>query len=149
MAAGTAAAGPARPNAAPPNAGVASSVDAAATVDSASLQAPNVPTLPCDAAAKATTPCQPRTASRVFCVTRLLTKSYTAPLFKLVRTSDNKALDVYPYNSKTVNGNKGASLIGSADVGSVNSFCKNTTCSVSYIYIRSISSRRSRAASAM
>jgi non-reducing end alpha-L-arabinofuranosidase len=115
-------------NAAASNDSAASAVSAAA-VDSASLQAPNAPTLPCDAASQANESC-----SAAHSVTRLLTKNYTGPLFQVVRASDNKTLDIYPYSSRTIHGNKNADLIGSTDVDSVNAFCQKSTCSVSYVY---------------
>ncbi|HTJ93028.1 MAG TPA: arabinofuranosidase catalytic domain-containing protein [Pararobbsia sp.] len=107
----------------------AANTSAAANVDSASLQAPNAPALPCDAAANANTPC-----SAAHSVTRLLTKSYTGPLFQISRASDGQTLDVYPYSRNTLPHGTDSSMIGSANVGSTNAFCRNTTCSVSYIY---------------
>ncbi len=104
-------------------------VSSVAAVDTAALQAPNAPTLPCDAAANANTPC-----SAAHSVTRLLTKNYTGPLFQLVRASDSKTLDVYPYTRSTLGNGTSSSLIGSANVKNTNTFCNNTTCSVSYIY---------------
>jgi non-reducing end alpha-L-arabinofuranosidase len=103
----------------------ASAVNAAA-VDSASLQASNAPTLPCDVASKQNTSC-----SAAHSVARLLTKSYTGPLFQIVRASDNKTLDVYPYTNRTAGKTE---LIGSANTSSADSFCKSTTCSIGYIY---------------
>jgi non-reducing end alpha-L-arabinofuranosidase len=107
----------------------AASADSAASVDSAALQVPNAPALPCDAAANANTPC-----SAAHSVTRLLTKNYKGPLFQLVRASDSKTVDVYPYTRSTLAHGADNSLIGSANVNSTNTFCKNTICSVSYIY---------------
>lgn len=84
--------------------------------------------LPCDAAATAGTPC-----SAAHSVSRLLTKHYTGPLFQVVRASDNTTKDIYPYTSSTLGGASRA-LIGTTNLGSMNAFCNNTTCSVSYIY---------------
>ncbi|MFT4064460.1 arabinofuranosidase catalytic domain-containing protein [Paraburkholderia sp.] len=85
--------------------------------------------LPCDAAATANTPC-----SAAHSVTRLLTKSYKGPLFQIQRASDNATLNVYPYTAGTLPNNADRTLIGSANVRSVDSFCNNTTCSVTDIY---------------
>lgn len=102
---------------------------AAANVDSASLQVPNAPALPCDAAATANTSC-----SAAHSVTRLLTKNYKGPLFQVSRASDGKTLDVYPYTRNNLPRGGDSSLIGSTNVNSTNAFCNNTTCSVTYIY---------------
>lgn len=85
--------------------------------------------LPCDVAATAGTPC-----SAAHSVTRLLTKRYTGPLFQIVRASDQAAKDIYPYTSRTLPAGAKRALIGTTNVTSVKSFCKNTSCSVSYIY---------------
>lgn len=85
--------------------------------------------LPCDAAADAGTPC-----SAAHSVTRLLTKHYTGPLFRLVRGSDGAMQDIYPYTSFTLPHGAKRALIGTANVKSVQSFCNGTTCAVSSIY---------------
>ena len=106
-----------------------SAANTAANVDAASLQVPNAPTLPCDAAANASTSC-----SAAHSVTRLLTKNYTGPLFQLTRASDSKTLDVYPYTRNTLPRGSDSGLIGSANTSSTNSFCNKTTCSITYLY---------------
>lgn len=85
--------------------------------------------LPCDAASSAGTPC-----SAAHSVTRLLTKHYTGPLFRLVRSSDGASKDVYPYTSQTLPHGMKRAMIGTTDVDTVKSFCSGTTCSVSDIY---------------
>jgi hypothetical protein len=95
---------------------------------SANGNAKSTVTLPCDAAATANTPC-----SAAHSVTRLLTKNYTGPLFQIQRASDHTTLDVYPYTNSTLKGGD-RSLVGSANVDSTQSFCNNTTCSVTTVY---------------
>ncbi|PMS16654.1 alpha-amylase [Trinickia dabaoshanensis] len=85
--------------------------------------------LPCDAASDAGTAC-----SAAHSVTRLLTKHYTGPLFRLVRASDGAAQDIYPYTSFTLPAGVKRALIGTTNVKSVQSFCNKTSCAVSYIY---------------
>lgn len=85
--------------------------------------------LPCDAAATAGTPC-----SAAHSVTRLLTKNYTGPLFQVVRSSDNTTKDIYPYTSATLPAGSNHELIGTTNVGSMQSFCNKTSCAVSYLY---------------
>ncbi|SOE95624.1 Alpha-L-arabinofuranosidase B, catalytic [Burkholderia sp. D7] len=109
----------------------ASLTPAAQSSDSASAEAASASAspLPCDAAATANTPC-----SAAHSVTRLLTKTYTGPLFQIQRASDNTTLDVYPYTSANLPNGADHALISSANVKSADSFCNNTTCSVTYIY---------------
>ncbi|WP_144157262.1 arabinofuranosidase catalytic domain-containing protein [Paraburkholderia sp. BCC1885] len=107
-----------------PTTAAAQTSESAATEESAS----STP-LPCDAAATANTPC-----SAAHSVTRLLTKHYTGPLFQIQRASDNTTLNIYPYTSGNLPHGSDRSLIGSANVKSADSFCSNTTCSVTYIY---------------
>ncbi|SDG19857.1 arabinofuranosidase catalytic domain-containing protein [Paraburkholderia phenazinium] len=85
--------------------------------------------LPCDAAAAANTPC-----SAAHSVTRLLTKNYSGPLFQIQRASDNTTQNIYPYTWSTLPNGADRALIGSANVRSANTFCNNTSCSISYIY---------------
>jgi hypothetical protein len=85
--------------------------------------------LPCDAAADAGTPC-----SAAHSVTRLLTKHYAGPLFRLIRASDGASKDIYPYTSLTLPHGSTRSAIGTTNLKSVQSFCNNTSCAVSYIY---------------
>ena len=103
--------------------------DAAQSNYSTSTEAATTSPLPCDAAATANTPC-----SAAHSVTRLLTKNYRGPLFRVQRASDNTTLDVYPYTSANLPNGADHALISSANVKSANSFCNNTTCSVTYIY---------------
>ncbi|NUY00362.1 alpha-amylase [Paraburkholderia sp. JPY169] len=114
-------------NAATSNAAVSSNASQSNSNASANNNS-TTPPLPCDAAATANTPC-----SAAHSVTRLLTKNYTGPLFQIQRASDNTTLDVYPYTNSTLKGGD-RSLVGSANVQSAQSFCDNTTCSVTYIY---------------
>ncbi len=111
----------------------ASLTAAAQSIDSASAEAATEAAtgspLPCDVAATANTPC-----SAAHSVTRLLTKKYRGPLFQVQRASDNTTLDVYPYTSANLPNGADHTLISSANVKSANSFCNNTTCSVTYIY---------------
>jgi hypothetical protein len=102
---------------------------AAQSNESASAEAATASPLPCDAAATANTPC-----SAAHSVTRLLTKKYKGPLFQVQRASDNTTLDVYPYTSANLPNGADHALVSSANVNSANAFCKNTTCSVTYIY---------------
>jgi hypothetical protein len=67
-------------------------------------------------------------------VVRLLTKNYTGPLFQVQRASDGTTQNIYPYTASTLPRGDGASQIGSANVNSINAFCKNTTCSITYLY---------------
>lgn len=85
--------------------------------------------LPCDAAAAAGTPC-----SAAHSVTRLLTRNYRGPLFQIQRASDNTTQNIYPYTSGSLPNGSDRSMIGSTNVKSANAFCRNTTCSVTYIY---------------
>jgi hypothetical protein len=85
--------------------------------------------LPCDAAAGAGTPC-----SAAHSVTRLLTRNYSGPLFQLVRASDNATQDIYPYTRATLPGGAPRALVGTANVNSIEAFCRNTSCSVATIY---------------
>jgi invasion protein IalB len=85
--------------------------------------------LPCDAAATASTPC-----SAAHSVTRLLTRKYKGPLFRVQRVSDNATQDIYPYTSGNLPNGADHVLIGSTNVKSANTFCNNTSCSVTYIY---------------
>ncbi|KAA1003830.1 alpha-amylase [Paraburkholderia panacisoli] len=110
-------------NPAPSNSAAQSNSNASADDNAATTTA-----LPCDAAATANTPC-----SAAHSVTRLLTKNYQGPLFQIQRASDNTTLDVYPYTNRTLKGGD-RSLVGSANVQSTQSFCNNTTCSVTSIY---------------
>lgn len=102
---------------------------APASNDNASIDLATAMPLPCDAAATANTPC-----SAAHSVTRLLTRNYRGPLFQVQRGSDNAKQDIYPYTSSTLPYGADRSLIGSANVKSANTFCNNTTCSVTYIY---------------
>ncbi|CAE6729979.1 hypothetical protein R69927_02483 [Paraburkholderia domus] len=103
--------------------------DAAQSNYSTSTEAATTSPLPCDAAATANTPC-----SAAHSVTRLLTKNYRGPLFRVQRASDGATQDVYPYTSSTLPNGADRTLIGSANVKSANAFCNNTSCSVTYIY---------------
>ncbi|SDQ29985.1 Alpha-L-arabinofuranosidase B, catalytic [Paraburkholderia fungorum] len=87
------------------------------------------PALPCDAASDAGTACV-----AAHSVTRLLTKNYTGPLFQVQRASDKATQDVYAYTASTLPSGADNKLLGSANVNSVNTFCNNTTCTVSDIY---------------
>ncbi|MFP6560554.1 arabinofuranosidase catalytic domain-containing protein [Paraburkholderia sp. B3] len=111
------------------NSSVAPTSAAAQTNAAASAEVGTSTPLPCDAAAAAGTPC-----SAAHSVTRLLTKTYTGPLFQILRASDNTTKDIYPYTSATLPGGARRELVGTTNLGSVNAFCNNTTCSVSYLY---------------
>jgi non-reducing end alpha-L-arabinofuranosidase len=111
------------------NASVAPTTAAAQTSAGTSAEVGTSTPLPCDAASTAGTSC-----SAAHSVTRLLTKHYTGPLFQLVRASDNSTKDIYPYTSATLPGGASRDLIGTTNLNSVNAFCNNTTCSVSYLY---------------
>jgi hypothetical protein len=67
-------------------------------------------------------------------VVRLLTKNYSGPLFQVQRASDGTTQNIYPYTSSSVPRGEGSSLVGSANVNSLNAFCNNTTCSITYLY---------------
>ncbi|WP_323122740.1 arabinofuranosidase catalytic domain-containing protein [Burkholderia alba] len=97
----------------------------AATAGAAGAPTP----LPCDAAAGAGTQC-----SAAHSVVRLLTGSYTGPLFQVQRKSDGKTQDVYPYTAATLPAGADAKLIGSTNVGSLDRFCASTSCVVTYLY---------------
>src|ERR1700722_12182927 len=112
-----------------PTAAAAQSAQATPSNDSTSVEEASATPLPCDAAATASTPC-----SAAHSVTRLLTKTYKGPLFQIQRASDNATLNVYPYTSGNLPRGADHTLIGSANVNSANSFCNNTSCSVTYIY---------------
>jgi non-reducing end alpha-L-arabinofuranosidase len=99
-----------------------------ATADASADFATKTP-LPCDAAATAGTSC-----SAAHSVVRVLTKNYAGPLFQLQRASDNTTQNVYPYTASTLPRGDGASQAGSANINSINAFCKNTTCSITYVY---------------
>jgi non-reducing end alpha-L-arabinofuranosidase len=111
------------------NSSVASTSAAAQTNAVASAEVGTSTPLPCDTAATAGTPC-----SAAHSVTRLLTKNYTGPLFQILRASDNTTKDIYPYTSATLPGGASRALIGTTNLSSVNAFCNNTTCTVSYLY---------------
>jgi non-reducing end alpha-L-arabinofuranosidase len=111
------------------NTSVASTSAAAQTNTAASAEVGSSTPLPCDAATTAGTPC-----SAAHSVTRLLTKNYTGPLFQILRASDNTTKDIYPYTSATLPGGASRALIGTTNLSSVNAFCNNTTCAVSYLY---------------
>jgi non-reducing end alpha-L-arabinofuranosidase len=87
------------------------------------------PALPCDAASDAGTACV-----AAHSVTRLLTKNYAGPLFQVQRASDKATQDIYPYVASTLPSGADTKLLGSTNVTSANTFCSNTTCTVSYIY---------------
>lgn len=122
--AGSSATGVANASTSPSNTNTEAQPNAATTAEVGS----SLP-LPCDAAAAAGTSC-----SAAHSVTRLLTKNYTGPLFQITRASDNTTQNIYPYTSATLPHGAGHSLIGTTNVASIDSFCKNTTCSVTDIY---------------
>lgn len=124
---GAAATGVANANSSPVSSPAASSATQA-NADTSADFATRTP-LPCDAAATAGTAC-----SAAHSVVRLLTKNYTGPLFQLQRASDGTTQNIYPYTASTLPRGDGASQIGSANVKTINSFCNNTTCSITYIY---------------
>ncbi|MFM0076209.1 arabinofuranosidase catalytic domain-containing protein [Paraburkholderia sediminicola] len=111
------------------NASTSPTNDAAQSNDSTPTEQATASSLPCDAAATANTPC-----SAAHSVTRLLTKNYRGPLFQVQRASDSATQDIYPYTSGSLPNGADRTLIGSANVKSANAFCKNTSCSVTYIY---------------
>jgi non-reducing end alpha-L-arabinofuranosidase len=102
----------------------AAQANADATTDAASKTP-----LPCDAASAAGTPC-----SAAHSVVRLLTKNYAGPLFQVQRASDGTTQNIFPYTSSTAPHGDGNSLVGSANLKSLTSFCNNTTCSITYLY---------------
>ncbi|WP_259294893.1 arabinofuranosidase catalytic domain-containing protein [Paraburkholderia sp. DHOC27] len=111
-----------------PSSTPAASTPAEANADASADFASKTP-LPCDAAATAGTAC-----SAAHSVVRLLTKNYAGPLFELQRASDGKTQNIYPYTASTLPRGGSGSQIGSANVNSINSFCNNTTCSITYLY---------------
>lgn len=101
----------------------------AQSTNSAMIGATNEVPLPCDAAADAGTPC-----SAAHSVVRLLTKTYAGPLFQVQRKSDGSTQDVYPYTAATLPAGADAEQIGATNVGSIDAFCANTSCVVTYLY---------------
>jgi non-reducing end alpha-L-arabinofuranosidase len=89
-----------------------------ATLPSGGGTSSTTSSLPCDVAATAGTAC-----SAAHSVTRLLTANYTGPLFQVQRVSDSKTQDIYPYSASTLPSGATASLVGSANLASITTFC--------------------------
>lgn len=86
------------------------------------------PALPCDALASAGTAC-----SAAHSVTRLLTKRYTGPLFRVVNLETNAQTNIFAY---TAHSGVASNLIGTVNLDAVKQACGSdaSNCSVDYIY---------------
>ncbi len=84
--------------------------------------------LPCDALASAGTAC-----SAAHSVTRLLTKNYTGPLFRVLNRTSNVATNIFPY---AANSGVASNLVGTVNVDAVKQACGSDAsgCVVDDIY---------------
>lgn len=84
--------------------------------------------LPCDALASAGTAC-----SAAHSVTRLLTKRYTGPLFRVLNLTSNAQTNIFPY---AANSGVAANLVGTTNIDAVKQACGSDAsgCVVDLIY---------------